>query len=610
MGSSASVASVAVTVVTDRQSSPISVSTICGGVDKPAAPMTRWAPDAVRAFLRLAGLDTPATDGMSGSELAQHFHQALSQSLKTDANATRSQVHSEHYTDSDTKLVSCHELFKLFGHEGQNSHCLSCKFKDERIFQLQKQLKVSPCSPAKYIQPLHSVNCAHVLPTSLQAFVPLQHMPSIIQLVESKELRQAQLALQQNPGDETAASVLTQKLQQLAAALRKELVKRCHEEDILETCRAVERDGNCDCERVYDSVWELTRHGDPDGLCRYKAVAAQLPMTKDVPKQRARDPVQLFQDAARISTLFRQTVATIVHNLHRTNQSAIKLVLPKLKQVSRIVEKGTMNTSDPGSVDTVFDVVRGMATCSSMGSVAAVLKEVLQNSSITVVRAKDRFVASPSRGGWRDCLLLFYHNEDPAKHICELQVVHKSMKTAREDLPGHAVYARIRNAIEIQEMILRHYLPTWTVQESLRAGATDHDLLANFDDTTLRAAGQGQGWFIVFYGRCNVLLNLYCQYQQDSMQACTLPCLSVLERLALMCLYNDTSGMDWIDQYKQGWGTQRSVSTWGGVTTDANSYVIGVELPDGRVSGTNTAFILADSHELCSCRVDSKCVLS
>ena len=45
-------------------------------------------------------------------------------------------------------------------------------------------------------------------------------------------------------------------------------------------------------------------------------------------------------------------------------------------------------------------------------------------------------------------MINFYLVADPNQHICELQLVHNMMMTARKGLPGHAVYNRVRNANE------------------------------------------------------------------------------------------------------------------------------------------------------------------
>ena len=52
-----------------------------------------------------------------------------------------------------------------------------------------------------------------------------------------------------------------------------------------------------------------------------------------------------------------------------------------------------------------------------------------------------------------DCMLNLYFKEDPHRHICELQLVHQRILVARTSMPGHAIYGRLRNAIEIQEAL-------------------------------------------------------------------------------------------------------------------------------------------------------------
>ena len=57
---------------------------------------------------------------------------------------------------------------------------------------------------------------------------------------------------------------------------------------------------------------------------------------------------------------------------------------------------------------------------------------------IVLVRAKDRF-SQPSAGGWVDVMLCFSMAQDPARHVCEVQLVHVHMLTQRNGLPGHMV---------------------------------------------------------------------------------------------------------------------------------------------------------------------------
>ena len=68
---------------------------------------------------------------------------------------------------------------------------------------------------------------------------------------------------------------------------------------------------------------------------------------------------------------------------------------------------------------------------------------------IKIVRVKDR-IETPA-AGWRDVMLNFYCARDPHKHVCELQIVHEMMLTARKGLPGHEIYNIVRNASELME---------------------------------------------------------------------------------------------------------------------------------------------------------------
>ena len=95
-----------------------------------------------------------------------------------------------------------------------------------------------------------------------------------------------------------------------------------------------------------------------------------------------------------------------------------------------------MNAKDPGNCNRIFDVVRGMVECRDMGSITRVLSNLSSSEAIELVRMKDRFFAVPSPGGWRDCMVCFVVKDDPHKHVCEVQLVHHDLLTARKGLPG------------------------------------------------------------------------------------------------------------------------------------------------------------------------------
>ena len=128
-------------------------------------------------------------------------------------------------------------------------------------------------------------------------------------------------------------------------------------------------------------------------------------------------------------------------------------IFQALKNIVRIVEKSVMNGGDPGNCNRVFDVVRGMVECPNMEVITRILSNLHRSETIELVRMKDRFCVKASPGGWRDCMVCFVVKDDPNKHICEVQLVHHDLLTARKGLPGHSVYNRARNASELLECL-------------------------------------------------------------------------------------------------------------------------------------------------------------
>ena len=88
----------------------------------------------------------------------------------------------------------------------------------------------------------------------------------------------------------------------------------------------------------------------------------------------------------------------------------------------------------------------------TVGAIAEALRALQAEGLIEVRRLKDRF-AQPSGGGWRDLMvnLVVLGDNGAVRHVCEVQVAHEMMLTARKGLPGHEVYAVQRNAAEFIE---------------------------------------------------------------------------------------------------------------------------------------------------------------
>ena len=158
---------------------------------------------------------------------------------------------------------------------------------------------------------------------------------------------------------------------------------------------------------------------------------------------------------------------------------AVELSLPAgLKSTARIIEKSQFRVdAPPGTVDGVFDVVRGMLVAPSMAAVAAVVQAFASNSRVVLTRVKNRYDdAAASAGGWRDLMLNFYLADDDAKHVCEVQVVHRQMLVAREGLSGHSIYNRVRNASELCEyMVSCIDRLGWKPDDASRAGFSRKD---------------------------------------------------------------------------------------------------------------------------------------
>jgi hypothetical protein len=157
-----------------------------------------------------------------------------------------------------------------------------------------------------------------------------------------------------------------------------------------------------------------------------------------------------------------------------------------LKKTSRVVEKSALRPGEGrGRSKWVCDVVRAMLVATSMSAVGSIVRGLLalhKAGALRVVRIKDRF-ARPSAGGWRDLMVNFVIVGDPTRHVCEVQVVHEMMLTARKGLPGHAIYGIVRSAMELIESCGREReLRREAVRSMVAAGATDVELIGASED--------------------------------------------------------------------------------------------------------------------------------
>ena len=159
-----------------------------------------------------------------------------------------------------------------------------------------------------------------------------------------------------------------------------------------------------------------------------------------------------------------------------------------LKATKRIVEKAALRPGEGrGRTERVCDVVRAMLVAKDMrtvGAIAEALRALQAEGLVEVLRIKDRF-AQPSGGGWRDLMvnLVVLGDEGAVRHVCEVQVAHEMMLTARKGLPGHEVYAVQRNAAEfIESCGLEAELRRAMALALQKEGNTHAEILSEFED--------------------------------------------------------------------------------------------------------------------------------
>merc|ERR1719353_1846739 len=123
-----------------------------------------------------------------------------------------------------------------------------------------------------------------------------------------------------------------------------------------------------------------------------------------------------------------------------------------MKGIYRVLEKGifkyTHDLSGDLDLSRVRDLVRGGIIDLTMGGIGKIAKWILDSNEVTVCRIKDRFNHASS-AGWTDCMLNFHFNDDPHKHVCEVQLIHFKMLSQRTTQEGHNAYNVFRAAWEL-----------------------------------------------------------------------------------------------------------------------------------------------------------------
>ena len=270
---------------------------------------------------------------------------------------------------------------------------------------------------------------------------------------------------------------------------------------LISECAAVILAGNRDFQKIYHAVYDVVRSGEADGIkAAQAAITALGQAVRGDPKllqqrDEAAETVTLFADAAGARPAF----AELVQCLSEATGARLEMASPGerdglgreqtgLKATKRVVEKAALRPGEGrGRTDRVCDVVRAMLVAKDMrtiGAIAEALRALQAAGLIEVRRIKDRFT-QPSGGGWRDLMvnLVVLDGDGAVQHVCEVQVAHEMMLTARKGLPGHEVYAVQRNAVEfIESCGLEAELRRAMVQALKKEGKTHAEILSEFED--------------------------------------------------------------------------------------------------------------------------------
>jgi len=307
------------------------------------------------------------------------------------------------------------------------------------------------------------------LPTIMRDFVALCEKEPVRQA--SEKLRASENRLiddmlrEQAPSDEVREEML-QAIEALETCLRDEI------EDILAVQRGV---------GPLQQLWDIMTVSDNRFYTAYSgvhhafrdvsesdyqeflqtadALSDQVKLHRRVAQQNTRDATQLLIEGHKCQTHFAALLGRLMNE-------GCDGTLGPLKKLDRMVEKTMlrpenmlkpMHALHKGAMkadlnfEKICDICRGFVEGHSMGSLLQVLKELgaeQEAGNIVIVRVKNRF-ASPSAAGWADCMVNLYFPNDPAAHVCELQLVHHDLMTVRQNLGAHQVYRKGRNATEL-----------------------------------------------------------------------------------------------------------------------------------------------------------------
>ena len=282
------------------------------------------------------------------------------------------------------------------------------------------------------------------LPPALQNFEVLGKDEAVQAVINDDAFVAATAAVQADPGAAAAVEALRAQVKKLLQAYTDAIDAKGKDVALKIDLRKVMHAGNEDFLKVYNAMWAMIQKSEADGCSAYQKELDRIELlsSKESSKQPTEDAALLYQQAAQAAPIYQQAVRGALKPV-----KGVEVQIPKgLKKMSRIAEKVALKYN--GKADQVCDINRCMIKCPSMGHVALALAALIDDPNIEIVRVKDRYF-NPSEGGWTDAMLNVRIKSDPNGHVCEVQIVHEQMLTARKGLPGHDVYNCVRNAGEL-----------------------------------------------------------------------------------------------------------------------------------------------------------------
>ena len=201
-----------------------------------------------------------------------------------------------------------------------------------------------------------------------------------------------------------------------------------------------------DFKTLYGATMGNIKKKEPEGFKRFTDMAREMQVAAfgDCPPNPS-ELIDLYRSGRAVYDRFHAFIGEAVQasgsaHVYKTHDNTRQ---PGMKGIYRVVEKGVFKYKDDLTGDLhlgqVRDLVRGGIIDLTMLGLASIGEYILTSDKVTVCRVKDRF-NNPSAAGWTDLMVNLFFNDDPGKHVCEVQLIHFKMLSQRTTQEGHGAY--------------------------------------------------------------------------------------------------------------------------------------------------------------------------